>query len=162
ACVVTRHACHASPGLLQQADQAPGWRRARRHHYEHVLGLQFVSENDCVRWAWRALAYPKSAELYSTAAYSVAGIKSSMSHARAYNRENILISFAGFVKKCVRCEYCSGISSFTIRVVPRGKSGDLFCSFPYQLGLPAARSSSVGILHFVARDRYGSHLIGPA
>src|SRR5262249_35437499 len=52
--------------------------------------------------------------------------------------------------------------------IPRHKSGKariaksrLFCPFPYQLGLPAARSSRVGVLHFVARDRYGSLLIGP-
>src|SRR5215831_4501667 len=43
-----------------------------------------------------------------------------------------------------------------------GKSGRLFCPFPYQLGLPAARRSRVGVLHFVASDRYGSLLIGPA
>ena len=40
-------------------------------------------------------------------------------------------------------------------------SGRLFCPFPYQLGLTAARRSRVGVLHFVARDRYGSLLIGP-
>src|SRR5215469_762134 len=52
------------------------------------------------------------------------------------------------------------LAGFLIRVVP-GKSGRLFCPFPYQLGLSAARRSRVGVLHFVARDRYGSLLIGP-
>jgi hypothetical protein len=50
-------------------------------------------------------------------------------------------------------------SSRSVRV--REKAGRLFCFFPYQLGLPAARSSHVGVLQFVARDRYGSLLIGP-
>jgi hypothetical protein len=40
-------------------------------------------------------------------------------------------------------------------------SGRLFCPFPYQLGLTAARRSRVGVLHFVARDRYRSLLVGP-
>jgi hypothetical protein len=41
------------------------------------------------------------------------------------------------------------------------RCGRLFCAFPNQLSLPTARCSRVGVLHFVARDRYGSLLIGP-
>ena len=44
---------------------------------------------------------------------------------------------------------------------PRGIGFCLFCAFPHQLSLPAARRSRVGVLHFVTRDRYGSLLIGP-
>src|SRR5215813_5231751 len=42
-----------------------------------------------------------------------------------------------------------------------GIAWDLFCALPHQLSLPAARRSRVGVLHFVARNRYGSLLIGP-
>src|SRR5271166_2498691 len=41
------------------------------------------------------------------------------------------------------------------------KAGCLFCPFPYQFGSPAARRSRVSVLHFVARERHGSFLIGP-